>query len=50
MKVRCPLEISFMAVALDFEAFLHKQPGLKSQIPKNLKELAVVVAQNEETN
>ena len=37
--------ISFVAVALNFQ-----QSGLKSQTPKNLKEVIVAAAQNEETN
>ena len=45
-----PLGISFEAVALDFQVFWHKQSGLKSQTPKNLKEVVVVAAQSEETN
>ena len=38
---KTPLRISFIAIALDFHAW-HKQPALKSQTPKNLKELVVV--------
>ena len=45
-----PLEISFVAVALDFRVFLAEKIGLKTQTPKNLKEVVVVAAQNEETN
>ena len=45
-----PLGISFEAVALDFQVFWHKQSGLKSQTPKNLKEVVVVASQSEETN
>ena len=45
-----PLGISFVAVALDFQVFLAQHPGLKNQTPKNVRELVVVAAQNEETN
>ena len=36
-----PLGISFIAVAFDSKCFGHKPFGLKSQTPKNLKELVV---------
>ena len=45
-----PLGIYFVVVALDFQVFLAQQSGLKNPTPKNLDEVVVVAAQNEETN